>query len=255
MYVILVNDDNSLYGSQKCCIMHRSNCVDTLTFVVNPIYKGVDMTNATVMLEYLLPISKKYKTEYLTLSEERYKDCFLQYKLPFTTKFTSEHGDVEAKLTFVKVELDENGNSIQRVRKTSSTTIKITPISAWSDIIPDEALHSLDQRIIAQTAQINALNELANALDSNKVDNLVYNEKSDSLQLMAGNKVVGNKVSVRDIMDDGIPVVDLDSNDDSNLKPEGECDCGCEHEDNVVEFGDLEDSIVEKLENDNVVEF
>ena len=65
MYVVLVNDDNSLYGSQKCCIMHRSNCVDTLTFVVNPIYKGVDMTDATVMLEYLLPVSKKYKTEYL----------------------------------------------------------------------------------------------------------------------------------------------------------------------------------------------
>lgn len=252
MYVVLVNDDNTLYGSQKCCIMHRSNCVDTLTFVVNPIYKGVDMTDATVMLEYLLPISKKYKTEYLTLSEERYKDCFLQYKLPFTTKFTSEHGDVKVQLTFVKVELDENGNSIQRVRKTSSTTIKITPIEAWSDIIPDEALQDLDQRIIMQTAQIKALNELANALDSNKVDNLVYNEKSDSLQLMAGNKVVGNKVSVKDMIDDGIPVVDLDS--DSNSKPEGSCDCGCEHEDNVVEFGDV-DFVEKTSEDDNVVEF
>ena len=254
MYVVLVNDDNSLYGSQKCCIMHRSNCVDTLTFVVNPIYKGVDMTDATVMLEYLLPVSKKYKTEYLTLSEERYKDCFLQYKLPFTTKFTSEHGDVKVQLTFVKVELDENGNSIQRVRKTSSTTIKITPIEAWSDIIPDEALQDLDQRIIMQTAQIKALNELANALNSNKVDNLVYNEKSDALQLMSGDKVVGNKVSVKEIMDDGIPVVDLDSNgSDSNTKPEGDCDCGCEHEDNVVEFDDSD--IIEKLEDDNVVEF
>ena len=252
MYVVLVNDDNTLYGSQKCCIMHRSNCVDTLTFVVNPIYKGVDMTDATVMLEYLLPISKKYKTEYLTLSEERYKDCFLQYKLPFTTKFTSEHGDVKVQLTFVKVELDENGNSIQRVRKTSSTTIKITPIEAWSDIIPDEALQDLDQRIIMQTAQIKALNELANALDSNKVDNLVYNEKSDTLQLMAGNKVVGNKVSVKDMIDDGIPVVDLDS--DSNSKPEGDCDCGCEHEDNVVEFGDV-DFVEKTSEDDNVVEF
>lgn len=254
MYVVLVNDDNTLYGSQKCCIMHRSNCVDTLTFVVNPIYKGVDMTDATVVLEYLLPISKKYKTEYLTLSEERYKDCFLQYKLPFTTKFTSEHGDVKVQLTFIKVELDENGNSIQRVRKTSSTTIKIVPIEAWSDVIPDSSLAPLDQRIIMQTAQINALSELANALDSNKVDNLVYNEKSDTLQLMAGNKVVGNKVSVKEMLDDGIPVVDMDSND-SNTKPEGDCDCGCEHEDNVVEFGDLEDSIVEKLEDDNVVLF
>ena len=251
-YIVLVNDDNSLYGSQKCCVMHRSNCVDILTFVVNPIYKGVDMTDATVMLEYLLPISKKYKTEYLTLSEERYKDCFLQYKLPFTTKFTSEHGDVKVQLTFVKVELDENGNSIQRVRKTSSTIIKITPIEAWSDIIPDEALLSLDQRIIAQTAQINALSQLADALDSNKADNLVYDEKSDSLQLMAGSKVVGNKVSVKEMIDDGIPVVDLDSKGDADS--DTECDCGCEHEDNVIEFDDIEIDMIEKL-NDNVVEF
>jgi hypothetical protein len=218
--------------------MHRSNCVDTLTFIVNPIYKGIDMTNATVMLEYLLPVSKKYKTEYLTLSDEKYKDCFLQYKLPFTTKFTSEAGDVEVQLTFIYVELDENGNGIQRVRKTSPTTIKITPISAWSDIIPDEALSIIDQRIIMQSAQIQALTDLANVLNDNQVDNLVYNKNEDTLQLSANGVGVGNKVFVKDMINDGIPVVDLYYNDDtdSNIKPEDGCNCGCEHEDNVTEF-------------------
>lgn len=232
-YIILVNDDNTLYGSQKCCIMHRSNCIDTLTFVVNPIYKDVDMTDATVMLEYLLPISKKYKTEYLTLSEERYKDCFLQYKLPFTTKFTSEHGDVKVQLTFIKVELDENGNSIQRVRKTSSTTIKIVPIEAWSDVIPDSALSAIDQRILKQDAQIKALNELADAFNGSVdiVDNLLYNDEEETLQLMAGDKGVGNKVSVKDMLDEGTPVVDLNSiSGDKPNVDNGSTD------DNVVEF-------------------
>ena len=29
-YIILINDENELYGSNKERIMHRSNCVDTL---------------------------------------------------------------------------------------------------------------------------------------------------------------------------------------------------------------------------------
>ena len=37
-YVILVNEDNTLYGSKKERIMQRSKLVDTLTFIANPIY-------------------------------------------------------------------------------------------------------------------------------------------------------------------------------------------------------------------------
>ena len=252
MYVILVNEDGTLYGSHKERIMKGSKLVDNLVFIVDPIYKGIDMTDATVVLEYVLPISRKYKTEYLILSNERYNNCFLQYKLPFDTCLTSEAGAIGLQLTFAKTELDISGKDTQRVRKTSSTTIEITPVTAWADIVPDDALSALDERIIKQDAQIRALADLAVLLNENQVDNLVYNECSDTLQLSAKGIGVGNKVSIRDIMDDGIPVVDLDSNDETNNNNK-ECDCGCEHEDNVVEFDDVE--FVEKLEDDNVVEF
>lgn len=254
MYTILVCDDGSLYGSHKERIIKGSKLVDKLVFVVNPIYKGIDMTNATVVLEYVLPISRKYKTEYLTLSNERYNDCYLQYQVPFDTNLTSENGSVQLKLTFAYTEMDESGKVIQRVRKTSSTAVEITAIEAWADLVPDEALSALDERIIKQDAQIRALADLAYILNDNQVDNLVYDSKEDVLQLSAKGVRVGDKVSVKEIMDDGIPVIDLDSNgSNSNTKPEGSCDCGCEHEDNVVEFGDSD--IVEKLEDDNVVEF
>jgi hypothetical protein len=89
------------------------------------------------------------------------------------------------------------------------------------------------------------------------VDNLVYNSKEDTLQLAAKGVGVGDKVSVRDMMDDGIPVVDLESNGDSNADSELEdiCDCGCDCEDDVVEFGNLKNDVAEKLEYDNVVKF
>lgn len=254
MYTILICDDNTLMATKRERIMQRSKLVDTLQFLVPQIYNGLNMSDYTVQLEYILPCSKKYCTEILKLSEEMYKD-HLKYLLPFDTKITSEPGEVQIQLTFAKADLDEKGNGVQRVRKTSATTIDVIPISAWSDIIPDSALSAIDERLIKLDAQMRGMNELANLLNDNQVDNLVYDSKEDVLHLSANGVRVGNKVSVKDMIDDGIPVVDLDSNDGSNSKPEGSCDCGCEHEDNVVEFGDLEDSIVEKLEDDNVVEF
>lgn len=253
-YVILVNEDNTLYGSHKERIMQRSKLVDNLVFIVDPIYKGIDMTDASVMLEYVLPVSREYKTINLVLDKEKYKDCFLQYKLPFDTDLTSQAGTLEMQLTFAYVEMNENGVGIQRVRKTSATTIEIIPITAWSDIVPDSALGSLDQRLIKLDSQMRAMNDYLDVLDNNKVDNLVYNEGEDTLQLSAKGVGVGDKVSVRDMLDDGIPVVDLDS--DSGEKPDTEhnngCNCGCE--DNVVEFDDV--APTEKPdEDDNVIEF
>ena len=173
-YIILVNDDDTLYGSKKCRIMQRQKLVNDLIFVVNPIYRGVhDMTKASVLLEYVLPISKKYETVCLELCDERYDDCFLQYKLPLDTNFTSEHGTVELKLTFAYVEMDENGNGIQRVRKTEKTTMEITPISEWSEIIPDSALSGLDQRLIVMNAQIQAIDDYLDILNQNQDGNLV----------------------------------------------------------------------------------
>lgn len=253
MYVILVNEDNSLYGSQKERVMQRSKLVDSLVFIVDPIYKDIDMTSATVMLEYVLPVSREYKTVLLTLSDERYNDCYLQYKLPFDTDLTSQAGSLELQLTFVYVEMNERGIGIQRVRKTSATTIDIIPITAWSDIIPDSALSGLDQRLIKLDESMRAMNDYMNVLDNKQVDNLVYDGRAETLQLSAKGVGVGNKVSVRDMLDDGIPVVDLDSdsgNDSDKDNNEG-CDCGCE--DNVVEFDDT--ASVNPDDDSNVVEF
>ena len=233
MYVILVNEDNTLYGSHKERIMKGSKLVDELVFIVEPTYKGIDMTSASVVLEYVLPISREYKTEYLTLSDEKYNDCFLQYKLPFNSNLTKEAGSIEVQLTFVYADMDISGNIVQRVRKTSSTTIDIVPIEAWSDLIPDSALSALDQRILMQDAQIRALADLANVLDGSAtiVDNLVYDEKDDTLQLSANGVGVGSKVSVKEMLDDGSPVVDL------NSKSENESDNNDDSEENnVVEF-------------------
>lgn len=228
MYIILVNDDNTLSASQKQRIIQNSKLVDDLWFLVNPTYNGHDLTNSTVLLEYVKPVSREYKTETLVLSEDKYKD-HLKYVLPVDTEFTKEAGTLEMKLSFIYVDMDPDGNVIQRVRKTApSIKVEIIPIERWCDIIPDSALSALDQRIIMMDGQIKAIAELNSIAIDSKADNIKYNEDENSLQLMAGENVIGDKVILNngELTSDGVPVVDLEGimNDSSG------------EDDDIVEF-------------------
>ena len=257
-YTIIVCDDGSLYGSHKRKIMQREKLFNKLWILVPPYYNGYDMSKCTVTMRYLRPISKDFVTETLVLSEEKYEE-YLKYILPVDTCFTKEWGDLELNLTFTMLDVDADGNVVQRVRKTENHILNIAKLPDWDSIVPDPALSALDQRILKQDAQIKALTDLANTLDSNKVDNLVYDSTKETLQLSAKGVGVGDKVSVRNMLDDGVPVIDLNSgssggNADSDHN--NGCDCGCE--DNVVEFGygnsNVETPVVPD-EDDNVVEF
>lgn len=228
-YVIMINDDNSMTITQKRRIVQRSKLIDDLWFLTKPEYNGYNMADFTVMLEYLSPVSRKYRTEFLALNENQYNG-YLKYSLPFDTKVTAEAGSVELMLTFLRVELDENGKSKQRVRKISGVNIDIIPISAWSDIIPDCALSALDQRIIKMDAQIKALNDTSVAMADNKADNIAYDEETNVLQLKSGDKLIGNKVTISNVgLDkDGMPVVDFTSSD---TKPDED-----DNSNDVIEF-------------------
>lgn len=225
MYTILVCDDNSLLVTKKDRIMQRSKLVDSLQFLVPQVYNGVDISDYTVQMEYVLPCSKRYCTEILTLSDEVYKE-HLVYTLPFDTNLTSEAGNVELQLTFVKVTLDEAGNNAQYVRKTSPVEIEIVPISAWSDIIPDDALSAIDQRLIKIDAQVRALDEMNQIIASEKADNIKYNEDTYELQLLSGGTEIGDKVKIKAgeaALEDGLPVVDFTdkSDKDDGVSSEG----------------------------------
>lgn len=191
MYTILLNETNALTTSVKERIMQRSKLVDVLHFLVDPIYKGLDMSQFTAVLEYITPASREYKTEYLVKSDELYKGK-LEYKLPMDTALTREAGKIEVQLTFTKVELDTEGNATQKVRKTSPTTITIVPIAAWSDIIADDALTALDQRLIQVDAMINAANEMNNYLSETKADNIIVDKETNTIQLTANGLPIGD---------------------------------------------------------------
>lgn len=229
MYTLLINENNEIITTVKERIMQRSKLVDDLHFLANPTYKGIDMSDFTVMMEYILPVSREYKTEILVKSDSLYKDK-LEFKLPFDTCLTREAGKIELQLTFLKVSLDAEGNPKQQVRKVGPAVITIVPISAWSDIIPDSALCALDQRLLMIDSQMNGINDFVSSLYNTQVDDLSYNKDECALQLMSNGVGVGSKVSIKNIMEDGVPVVDI-----SSVNVPGQDDVIGE-DDNVVEF-------------------
>ena len=228
MYTLVVNENNEIITTIKERIMQRSKLVDTLHILVDPMYKGLDMSTFTVKLDYLLPISRESVSENLVLSDELYKDR-LEYKLPIDTNLTKEAGKIELNLTFVKLDMDADGNVVQRVRKAGPASITIVPLSAWTNVVPDSALNAIDQRLIMAEAMINAANDFNQYLYDNKVDNIVYDNKEETLQLHANGVGVGDKISVRDMVEDGVPVVDLNSASGDVVLPD-------DTDDDVVEF-------------------
>lgn len=213
MYTILVNNDNTLLTTVKERIMHRSKLVDKLHFIANKIYKECDMETFNVMLEYILPVSKEYKSEILVVSNSDYDGSgkYLEYTLPFDTNLTKEAGQIEVQLTFTKVDLDAEGNNIQYVRKTSPCTITIVPVAAWSDFIPDSALNAVDQRMLEMDARMKELEDIAFDFAGTKADNLVYNSEDQTLQLTASGESIGRKISVIELLEEGTPVIDIDT--------------------------------------------
>lgn len=256
MYIIKVNDDNTLSAPVKQRIIQRSKLVDDMIFLVAPTYNGYDMADCTALLEYVKPVSNEYKTEVLVKSEEGYKE-YLKYVLPVNTEFTKEAGSLRLQLSFIYVDIDADGNQVQRVRKTSPTLkVEIIPVEEWFNVIPDEALSAVDQRILKQDAQLKMMADLVGTMSNNMVDDLKYNEEDETLQLQSGGYGVGSKVSVRDMLEDGTPVVDLDgaSGGDSDIDNEhgNNCNCGCNCENDVVEFGYSETT---NTTDSDVVEF
>lgn len=128
MYTFLINEDNTITASMTERIMQRSKLVDSLHFLADPTYKDKDMSEYTVMLEYVLPVSKRYKTEILERSKEPYKNR-LEYKLPFDTNLTQEAGDIQFQITFTNVDMLGDGSTVQYVRKTGPGVIHIAAIS------------------------------------------------------------------------------------------------------------------------------
>lgn len=229
MYTILVKSDDTLVATQRQNIMHRSSLVRQLRFLVDPVYgnQKLNMKDYVCVLEYRTPISNRYTPVVLTPSEELYKEK-LEYTLEVDTKITAEVGMVEMQLKWMTVEMLANGSFNEHVRITGSTAIEILPINKWSDYIASSDLDNITQIMLTTQAQAEQLKLYADYLDMTKVDEIKYDEDTNTISGLSNGRTVTTATLEEDCnCEDGIPVVDFSVIEPEDTDPEM---------DNVVEF-------------------
>lgn len=156
MFTVLIQNDNSANVTERQRIMQNSKLVDVLQIVVPKLYGELDMSQYSARLEYLTPITHKHNYVELEIADAEYKTDYLLYKMRIDTNLTAEVGDVEFMLTFIDVEMTDDGIVETPVRKTDTFTMPIIAIADWFSA-PDSALSALDQRIIANQQAIKAM--------------------------------------------------------------------------------------------------
>ena len=180
MYTILVNDDNTLQTSVRSKIMQGNKNVDDLHFLIKPNYNEIDMTDLSVVLTYILPISKERKTMTLAKSEELYKER-LEYKILLDDDenlITSEYGDVKLWLTFM------NGSDV--VRYTTTTVLTVYPTEV-TDITPNEPTQTPNVDSIYLDKDTNSIYLTANGatvgtpIPINELSNAIVDSSNDGL--------------------------------------------------------------------------
>lgn len=229
MYTILVNQDRTLVATVKERIMHRSNLVNNFRFLIDETYNGYTTRDYIVVLEYVLPISKKYTTEILVPAVELYKGK-LSYTLPIDSKLTSEVGNIELKLTMTQLIMDENGNIYDPVEKTDSITVSVLPTELWEDYIPSADLGNIANMVLQNQKTAEQLKAYADMLNVNKADNIVYDKDTNSVQLLSIGRKIGTPAKLEncECTEEGVPVVDF-----TDLEPETP---SVNEVNNVVEF-------------------
>lgn len=194
MTTYLLNTDNSITRTLAGeAIIEKSNCVDEIYFIAEKEYKGFLMKEFDLVLEYSAPISKSVRIETLTLVDEDYKEQYLKYSLPSTTDITGESGTVEMNLSFMKTELDADGNKIRRVRNFTPASLNIVPLSSWFHV-SDEGLSQLAELYLSAKEQILALQKLAGMLYDTKADDISVDIDGKKLRLKSNGQFINDGV-------------------------------------------------------------
>ena len=198
MYTVLINNDNTASVTERQRIMQNSKLIDVLRIIVPKTYNDLDMSQFAARLEYLKPISHEHNFIELEIEDANYKTNFILYKIRIDTDLTSEVGDVQFMITFIDVDMTDDGIVETPVRKIDVFTMPVFPIANWF-VVPDSALSALDQRIIANQEAIMAMADLQSSIADSKLDDIKLDTDTNILYGTSGGTKKGIGVKLEDL--------------------------------------------------------
>lgn len=200
MFRVLIRSDNTTIVTENQRIMQNSKLVDTLEIVVDKEYNGLSMAECTAYLEYLTPINHKIGQVVLEIADENYENDYLLYKMKIDTNLTNEVGQVQFRVHFIQVEMNEEGKVTTPVRQTDSFIMTVIPISDWMTL-PDGLLSGLDQRLIVMQQTNKAMADLQNTLSDEKLDDIKLDITSNEIYGTSNGEKKGEGIKLSDLGD------------------------------------------------------
>lgn len=200
MFRVLIRSDNTTIVTENQRIMQNSKLVDNLEIVVDKEYNGLRMAECTAYLEYSTPINHKIGQVVLEIADENYENDYLLYKMKIDTNLTNEVGQVQFRVHFIQVEMNEEGKVITPVRQTDSFIMTVIPISDWMTL-PDDLLSGLDQRLIVMQQTNKAMADLQSTLAEDKLDDIKLDVEAGTLYGTSGGVRKGTGVKISDLGD------------------------------------------------------
>ena len=189
MYTLKITDENTVVTTVKEKIIERSDYVDRIQIVVAKLYREqIDMSDCTVYMKYILPVTGKIKMTQLTPNDLAYENDYIQYLIPAEAYLTAEAGDIEVSFTFLKLVSNEDDSTTSYVRKTQSGVIHISPLAAFDKYEPSEYLDEIDQRLLVMEGlQKDMMSMAENAYNSMVQDVHINGDRKITLTDRDGN--------------------------------------------------------------------
>ena len=226
MIITLKGKTKSLVITSESKFYQKENIVDSLLFLLPLTYNDLEFINFEWALNYIDQQGIAH-SEILELVKdnagetELYKDNYLQYKVPVNSNLTQFKGDIEMHLSGV---WNDTEHDKKYVFHSGSVTITIYPLEDVYALVDDDTLNALDQRLLAVSGQIQALEILAGEIEGEIPDDLTLTDNT-LLQLSVNGNPIGEGIEIPDAgydldnLNDG--VIDINNTSDNpSVKPD-----------------------------------
>lgn len=200
MYTLKITDENTVVTTVKEKIIERSNYVDKIQIVVEKLYREqIDMSDCTVYMRYVLPVTGKIKITQLTPNDLAYENDYIQYLIPAEAYLTAEAGDIEVSFTFLKLISNEDDSTTSYVRKTQLGVIHISPLAAFAKYEPNEMLDEIDQRLLELIALQKDMMSMAEDAYNGMVQDVHINDDKKIILTDRDGNDTGEGIEIEDL--------------------------------------------------------
>ena len=202
MYIIKMGTDKSLVVTIHSTIYQGESNADVLTFIIPMTYEGIDISECVVTLRYILPDGTGGSEE-LELYIEPYNNNYYQYHLGVKSSFTMYDGEIEVWLTLL-------GAENEMLLRSGATVVEIVATKDITDYFSSSEMNQLD-KLALKVAE----------LETEKADNLSYDDDTQQLQLTSNGELIGDAIDISQMSGDTPIIYFGESSEDAEIDTEG----------------------------------